>query len=155
MKRLLILLLLAATAFIASPASARENVTPGSWVGQWDCTINGRDRVLHIKTIFQGYGGKKWVRGALNYPDGKRRQIVQRRHSRDDVPDVYTTDKAAMLPLYSFDPSLGEDDPGRTKIMLLMHLNGADSMRRASGYAYWQSPDRRKRVPNPIDCRKR
>ena len=54
--------------------------------------MNGAPITLSINGIFQSRFNKnrKWVRGALNYPNGNKRLIVQRQYQFDHTNDIKT-----------------------------------------------------------------
>jgi hypothetical protein len=140
---------IAALGFVI-PAFADAKVFPTDWKGDWKCWMNGKERTLSINTLFQSRWNKnrKWVRGVLRYPNGKKRKLVQRQYKHDATSDIRTDKPELVLPLWSYDPAKGEADPGKTRMMLLMHVGGPNAKRFASGYFYY------KRTPYPVHCRK-
>ena len=146
---------LAVIGFVIPSAFADAPVTPQNWKGSWKCWMNGAERTLNINALFQSRFNKnrKWVRGSLNYPNGTKRLLVQRKYQFDHTNDIKTDKPQNVLPLWSYDPKRGESDPGKTRMMLIMH-NGnrgeaaKNTNRFASGYYYY------KKTPYPVHCRK-
>lgn len=151
MKKIVGLAFFIAALGFVMPAMADVPVHPGDWKGDWKCWMNGKERTLSINTLFQSRFNKnrKWLRGVLTYPNGKQRKIVQRQYKSDRTSDIRTDKPELILPLWSYDPAKGESDPGKTRMMLLMHVgNGPNAKRFASGYFYY------KNTPYPVHCRR-
>jgi hypothetical protein len=137
------------------PVFADAQVFPQDWKGDWKCWMNGAPRTLSINKLYQSKVNKdrKWVRGALKYPNGNKRLLVQRQYKYDGASDIRTDKPENVLPLWSYNPAKGESDPGKTRMMLIMH-NGdrgdaaKNTKRFASGYYYY------KKTPYPVHCRK-